>query len=239
VGTFQNAGDVFTWSPLNVTSGNYVQTAGTTALSVFPFASDPSAERGRLVVENGSADFRGGMLTGLGIVDGDVHMGGTLAIDRTSTSDPHLEVNGRYTQSDSGVLKIYINDTHRFAELYGDLQVNGDALLGGTVDFVFCTTCPPRTGDEFVFVNYANRLGDSRFSTIEFENWTPPEWAIDYGPSDVTLRITRGVIASPEPGTALLFCGGLTAIAFLGMKRRSSRKGGRGESDGAGTMRRS
>ena len=150
------------------------------------------------------------------MINGNVQMGSMFGINPTSHDDTQFEIDGNYAQLPTGILDIYVNDNHPSDRLFGDMLVRGGASLDGTVDFIFCKGCPPHTGDRFTFLSYADLLGDSQFSNVKFENWTPKSWSIEYGPDSATLVIEQGA-GTPEPSSIALLGAG---IAVMGKAAR-------------------
>ena len=127
--------------------GGYTQTAGTTALS-----------GGTLT---GSVDLLGGVLSGIGIVNGDLTNAAT--VDVGGATPGTLTVQGDYTQTASGVLGLTVNGTA--AGQYDALGVTGTATLGGTLAVTHPANFAPAVGSILDILTFGSRSGTSSFAT--------------------------------------------------------------------------
>jgi hypothetical protein len=85
-----------------------------------------------------------GTMTGTGRVDGNVTVQGTM---RPGDSLGTLTINGLYQQMAGSTLDILLGGAN--AEQFGQLIVNGDAVLGGTLDVELFNGFDPTSGEVF------------------------------------------------------------------------------------------
>ncbi|TVQ54653.1 MAG: hypothetical protein EA377_05060, partial [Phycisphaerales bacterium] len=127
-------------------TGHYIQTAGTTTVN------------GTLAVTGSGNQLRlqGGVLNGNGQINGVLNnTGGFL---NPGASAGQLIVNGTYMQSNLGVLQIEINGEIPIDE-HDILHVNGNAMLGGTLEPIFDEKYMPAVGDEWIILTANSRSG--------------------------------------------------------------------------------
>jgi hypothetical protein len=156
-----------------------------------------------------SVKITGGTLYGSGTVNGNVVNDAIVSLADPAT----LTINGSYTQKDDGALVIQIGS----ATAYSILDVNGEASLGGTVDFNFLNGYAPGANTDLAFLEAGSVTGD--FSAVEFTGINCPTCTFNLS----TLSLDTGSIpptSTPEPGTLILFGTGLLALATLLRRRR-------------------
>jgi hypothetical protein len=163
-GDFVNAGSVTVDSlGILLVTGEYQQLAGRTTLN------GGSLTAGTLV------HLEGGSLVGSGIVNADVRNNAEVDVDRT------LTVNGDYTQTAGGSLRIQIGGLTPGAD-FGQLNVSGQATLDGTLTVVLVNGFVPTSGDSFAVLTFGSESGV--FATI---NGDGPLFTPNYNPNDLTL----------------------------------------------------
>ncbi|HEX8053134.1 MAG TPA: hypothetical protein VF517_09085 [Thermoleophilaceae bacterium] len=143
-----NAGtvDVADGVTARVSNGDFVQTAGTTALE------------GELQLPAGKLDLKGGTLAGGGRVGGPLQNGGGT-VSPGGAAPAQLDVTGGYTQGANGTLRIDV-DSATPGTGYDTLAAGGAVTLGGAL-VVDSTGFTPSDGDELTFVTSAGALSGS------------------------------------------------------------------------------
>ncbi|RYX80204.1 hypothetical protein EON83_29645 [bacterium] len=151
------------------------QTAGTTTL-----------EGGVISVEDasgqqlgGTFEVAGGVLDGIGTIEGDVaNSGGRVS---PGHSPGTITINGNYTQTSGGVLDMEIGGTDPGTS-YDQMIVNGTANLGGTLNWVRWQNWVPQDGDVYTLFTYYSKTGN-------FANFvdSSPVAGVNY---DITLTPT-------------------------------------------------
>jgi hypothetical protein len=140
-GPFSNAGTVkiATGGTFSTSGADYTQSAGTTIVD------------GVLIAAN--FDLMRGLLTGAGTIQANVTNAATV-----EPGDPFgtLTIEGNYTQTATGVLRIQIGGP----KLYGQLVVTGTATLGGTLDVSLLGWYVPAAGTSFQILSSAQSSGD-------------------------------------------------------------------------------
>lgn len=188
-GKINNSGQVLVGDILIRSGGSYTQTAGSTVVN------------GRLTSAGAPIAILGGTLSGFGIINGDVEMGGTFVAG-------NVGINGIYSQTHSGIFSTFLAGTNCGQGDCGQLVVNGSVFLDGTLDVVLSFGFMPKLGDSFALVLYDFELG--RFSNFDLPSLPKGEsWITTYGPNEFTLTVEP---TTPEPSTLLLF-----ATAILGV----------------------
>ena len=76
-----------------------------------------------------------------------------------------LAVNGSYTQTAAGALTVHLAGLTPGTQ-FGRLQVNGTAMLDGTLNVVLDDGFSPAAGDSFRILTFSSRGGD--FATENF-----------------------------------------------------------------------
>jgi hypothetical protein len=197
-------------------SNDYVQTLGTTSLW--------SAHSTLAVAANQSVNIEGGLLQGLGTVQGNLINSGTVH-PGDGPGPGILSVTGNYTQNAGGVLEIAIGGRTSGTE-YGVLSVTGLASLSGTLDVSLVNGFSPVTDDIFVILTSGGLSGMFTDNTIHLGNVT---FDVEYSPAgytnDVVLEVAQ-VSAVPEPSSCLIFGFGLTAITSCVVRKSRSQARG-------------
>jgi hypothetical protein len=161
--------------------------------------------------------INGGLLTGSGIIAGDVNMSGTLRagdhnIPCANSPCRTLTIQGNYQQFGIGTLYTELDGTLP-GQTYDQLVISGKAALDGTLDVVIPGGNAWEIGTAFFPLTYGSESGI--FSTLDLPSLPPGEaWNYAYESTDFKLWIT----SVPEPSSLVLLGGGLLAIT--GMLRR-------------------
>jgi len=191
-GSVNNSGDIQIDHTSVVTArSGYTQTAGNTVVD------------GLLNAQGHGANFLGGTLSGTGIVNGNVIMGGMLM-----PGDPTggLTIVGNYTQMHTGTLVEEVGWLSGFS--FDPLFVMGNAKLDGTLDIKSMLGYFPGTGDSFILMLFNSSTGTfSNLQGLDFGGGIGFE--VEYEQHDIRL-VAKEV---PEPGVLLLFATGLIALA--------------------------
>jgi hypothetical protein len=161
-----------------------------------------------------------GTLSGTGAVTGVVENQGTM---RPGDSPGTFTINGSYLQDAQGILDILLGGTG--AGQFGQLIVNGDAVLDGTLDVELFGGFDPEAGEIFEILS-GNISG--AFAKVLFP--TLPDglfFKLDQEKNGVFLDVLSGTGGGggnsvPEPGSLMLLASGLAPL-LLGVRARSRR----------------
>jgi hypothetical protein len=170
---FNNAGTV-TVDSGTIQFTQFHQTAGVTNLN------------GNLIFTS-EAIFDGGSLMGTGTITGSVKNNG--ATFSPGFSPGTIAINGNYTQGANGVLNIEIGGAAPGTG-YDQLQVNGTAALGGTLNVTLVNGFQPDVGDVFKII--APNAFSGSFATINTIGFTA-----DIGYSSGGITLTVATIPNP------------------------------------------
>ena len=191
-----------------INNGSFIKnTAGTTTTMNIPFTNNGTVDivAGNLIFqqgmdnsENAVIDLGNGTLdpgTTLNLASGDSLIGsGTLAANLVSSgtispgnSAGSITVQGDYTQSADGILKMELGGTTAGTQ-YDQLTVTGTATMAGTLNVSLIDGFIPQVGDSFSILPYGTRSGG--FSTLN----VPEEyrWGFQYAYSGVILTVLEG-----------------------------------------------
>ena len=159
---------------------------------------------------------------------------GVININNGSTIDPPFVTNGGtinigsmsklvvgmggYTQLANGTLGEIITGHNSF----GVINVNGSALLDGTLDILLQGGFNPRVGSifQFIFANPGQISGT--FANIEndFFNDGTEQWDVIYDNADGIVELTAEKARPiPEPSTLLVLIPGLLGMGY-GLRRK-------------------
>ncbi|MEZ4710887.1 MAG: hypothetical protein R3A44_27055 [Caldilineaceae bacterium] len=129
-------------------------------------------------------------------LDGDSNFSGSGTIpgnivNRASVapgdSPGQLQIGGNYQQEITGTLAIELNGLSAGAE-FDQLQIAGNATLGGTLDLTLLNNYMPAIGDAFVIVTAAGVTGE--FTTINGADIDSSRtFSITYGVDSVTIDV--------------------------------------------------
>jgi hypothetical protein len=201
-------------------SGGYTQSAGKTQAD------------GTLTVPGGLS-LQGGTLSGSGTINGNVtNSGGTVT---PGDAPGILTLNGNYTQTGSGALDIELGGP-TVGTQFDQLDVNGAASLGGTLNISLIGSFQPILGESYDIMDFTSLTGT--FAQVNTLNTLGPNLAFDvvYNANDILLTVVdppggtvigsvgRTGSAVPEPGTwALLLAMGLYGSGLFLRARRKAR----------------
>lgn len=124
------------------------------------------------------AEFQGGILSGAGMITGDIN--NTGAIIRPGSSPGEITITGDYTQGVGGTLDIEINGLI-VGEDFDRLIVSGNVSLDGTLIAALGFT--PSPGDTFAIITGASFSGDFATTTI------PSDLSTLEGATSFSLRV--------------------------------------------------
>jgi outer membrane autotransporter protein len=81
-----------------------------------------------------------------------------------------LTINGNYTQSSTGILKLDVGGTQAGTS-YDQLHISGTATLGGTITVNLSNGYTPVSGSTFTLLTFGSSSGT--FSSISTPGWSP------------------------------------------------------------------
>ena len=218
-----------TWTPLNAGAGGanslFVRNELTTTINRnFTQSAGQTITNGTLAVDdanagNGAETFTlaGGTLGGAGTLAGNlVNTGGIVS---PGNSPGTLTVNGDYTQSGSGVLKIEIASLSDFDVLH----ILGNASIRGTLDIAFLNAYEPLAGDSFDFLQTDGGLAGA-FDTIHITggNFDARKLSAQLSPSSGGNGFSLAIGAVvPESGSIALLALALPMMGTWIARRRN------------------
>jgi hypothetical protein len=144
---------------------------------------------------------------------------GTINIDSTSKF-----VVGTGKPSGLGYIQLAngtLGEMIAAANQYGVINVNGSALLAGTLDILLQGGFNPRVGSIFQFLFADPGQLSGRFDTIEndiFNNGTE-QWDVTYDNGDGIVELVAEKRVVPEPATLLVLVPGLLGAGY-GLRRK-------------------
>jgi hypothetical protein len=195
-GTFNNSG-LFKKSggtgtslvdgPFN-NSGTVAVSSGTLQFTQFHQTAGLTSLNGGNLIFTNEALFDGGSLIGSGTITGSVRNNG--ATISPGFSPGKIAMSGNYTQGTNGVLTLEIGGTTPVTQ-YDQLQVNGTATLGGTLNLTLINGYHPAGGETFQFILAGSLTGT--FSTVNTIGFTG---TINYSSSGITVTV---VTPTPTP----------------------------------------
>ncbi len=146
-------------------------------------------------------------LTGDHAISGDLDNAGTVE----AGDDPGtIDVAGNYSQS-TGSLDIELG-----ANASSQLNIAGQATLGGTLDLIDWEGFQPLNGQEFTIVTFAGYTG--RFSGVLQSGFTDGAFEVIYDPGDVMVKFEA--TPTPEPSTWLLISSCCLLLGITSLRRR-------------------
>ncbi len=151
--------------------------------------------------------------------------GGTINVDNLSTLLVGLAVlrgpgpSANYTQLANGTLGEMISSTN-----FGVINVNGSALLDGTLAVLLQGGYNPAVGSMYKFLLANPGQINGTFASIlnDVFNGGTEKWLVNYDNADGFVELTAEANNVPEPATLLVLIPGLLGMAY-GLRRRSMR----------------
>ncbi len=124
-----------------------------------------------------------------------------------------------YIQLHDGILGEMISSTN-----FGVINVNGSALLDGTLAVLLQGGYNPAVGSMYKFLLANPGQINGTFSSIlnDVFNGGTEKWLVDYDNADGFVELTAEANNVPEPATLLVLIPGLLGMAY-GLRRRSMR----------------
>ena len=186
-------------------AGGFLQTSGQTVVNG-TLNSVPTVQ------------IKGGTLSGSGIINANVIMGGKLS---PGNSPGILTINGNYTQTAFGAYVAELEGLTAGTG-YDQVDVNGTANLAGTLDVNSLNGFTVALGDSFILMKYDSETGT--YSMVDLpELNTGLKWDLSYDPGYLDLSVTSGVTTTPEPSTYLLW--GTAGLLGIGIWVRRKFRG--------------
>ncbi len=155
------------------------------------YTGDTVVDAGALIVNGSIASPNtfvnvAGLLGGMGTIGGNLTNRGTVEPGNTPAG---LSVNGSYTQTSTGDLRINISSNSTF----GKLKVGGVANLDGSVTAVVRDGFKPKRGDTFTFLT-ANGGVNGEFDELNTNLGTGTilEFDLIYRSNSVSLEVAQG-----------------------------------------------
>jgi T5SS/PEP-CTERM-associated repeat protein len=172
-------------------AGSFTQSGGTATIDG-SFASPGMAQgAGGTIFAAGAGTFNvtGGSLFGNnGSIAANVTVAGGSVTPADSLEETGmLTVNGDYTQTSAGTLIVNLADETKFDEL----NVDDDAVLGGTLNIGLLSGFVPNVGDTFSIINAGSISGT--FSNVQGTGINSSEhFTVQYNPTSVVLQVVAG-----------------------------------------------
>ena len=162
------------------------------------------------------AGIQGGMLSGTGILNGNLKMAGTMMPgDPTGT----FTLNGNYAQTSGGTLAEQVGWlSGSNATLF---KVNGKVTLAGTLALSLLSGYNPTVGDSFILMTFLSDTGV--FGTITGTDLGNGRFLdVIYDPHDVRLEV-EAPVGTPEPSSTVLLLAGCLLLLAFARKRLANR----------------
>jgi hypothetical protein len=163
------------------------------------------------------------LLNGSAVSTPTLNNGGTINVDNLSTLLVGLGVlhntSANYTQLANGTLGEMISSTN-----FGVINVNGSALLDGTLAVLLQGGYNPAVGSMYKFLLANPGQINGTFASIlnDIFNGGTEKWLVTYDKADGFVELTAEANNVPEPATLLVLIPGLLGMAY-GLRRRSVR----------------
>jgi hypothetical protein len=167
VGSLTSHGDLVVSGGSSLTVlGTYLQSAGSIELA-----------GGTLGV--GLLDLQGGVFGGSGTLNGNVRNAAVVS-PGTATASGVLTINGQYTQTVTGTLRLDIGGPQAGTD-YSQMVVNGLATLDGTLEINLVNGYQPRFGDLFQVLTFSRGAGTFAYFVADGAPFGPL-YAYEEGP---------------------------------------------------------
>ena len=238
--TFNNSGDLESdaQSYFTTAANSAIVNTGTMSFTVNPVSIAGTLRNDGVINMNGQAVptpvaappltvTSTGTLSGTGFVNGNVVMQGTMAPGDTTGL---FTINGNFTES--GTSATFLENIMGAGQ-NGQLVVNGDVFLLGTLDVDLLNGFIPQSDESWVLMQYTGALSGVFATDIFPEDGF--DWSVVYDAADheVLLDVTGvgtggsggtgggGTNPTPEPGTLLLMAVGAGILVLLQKTRRA------------------
>ncbi len=184
----------------DLTSGAHNGTLGTGDASTLPLWSTQHA----VVVDN-----EGGLISGSGVISGDVVNAGVIAVGGAGTAG-ELSITGAYRQTSSGSLQLDIGGLD-FGSAFDRLDIGGAAVLAGQLTATYINGFAPNVGDAFKVLTFA-----SANSTFDVIGGSASNLVANYETDDLVLLNEVGdIIVSPTSGLVTTGDGGQASFTVV------------------------
>lgn len=134
----------------------------------------------------GTLNFNGGLLTGFGSVTGTV-VNAEAIVNPGNSGLGALDIAGTYQQHNGGALDILLGGTN--TGTFGQLDVSGNASLGGSLKLSLTNNYTPAMGDQFQILSCSSRSG-----SFSLPPAFPTGISVNYSSSGVFLVVTGAVV---------------------------------------------
>jgi hypothetical protein len=191
-GSFNNTGYLLkaggsgnaVWEPSYTNAGTLEIDTGTLG-----FNHDVTQTNGTILLTGGALivpnlNIQGGVLSGWGLIIGNVTNGGELDIGDSQTASG-ITITGNYTQTQTGVLNIKLGAIEQ-AE-YDQLQVGGRATLNGRLNVTLLDSFYAQSGDSAQIMTFGSRSGD--FAVYNLPDISPLTFVPSLDNTSLTLSV--------------------------------------------------
>jgi fibronectin-binding autotransporter adhesin len=194
-----NRSDTLTFGGVISGSGAFAQIGpGATVLTAAnTYSGDTNINGGTLQVDGSIASANtlvnpGGALAGIGVIGGNLFNSGVVS---PGDSPGTLTVNGNYTQSAAGTLRIEIGGLA--LPQHDLLQMSGNATLDGALQLVRLNSFAPLGGDSVIILSATGGVTGT-FATVE-SNFSGTLLSVEviYDPTDVRVVFEQGSFVLP------------------------------------------
>jgi hypothetical protein len=150
--TLLQAGQLRT-GQFTLSSGTFeVDAAGFLNTSAFTQSNGSTTTLVGGTIQTATAAQMGGVLTGSGLIIGDIVNSGTITLGKNDV----LTIHGNYTEGTGGVLILNVADVSDVAEVV----VTGTVNLDGTINALIINGFQPTVNQSFTLMTFGGRLGD-------------------------------------------------------------------------------
>src|SRR5262249_27221138 len=135
------------------------------------YVGNTAVDAGSLIVDGSTASAQtfvnlSGLLGGGGTIGGNLTNSGVVSPGHSPGSVGTLTVNGNYTQTANGTLRIEIGGTRTAPNQFDLLRVGGHASLAGTLQLVSLNNFHLQVGDKISFLTAQGGVSGT-FDTIQ------------------------------------------------------------------------